>query len=97
MIHQTTCDRCGKPVSIKWTPEDIQSMESMGVDWKAIQGRCDDCQERIENEHSYETAPRAARTEPLSEADIKARIPYSKLSEDDEGAVYVSPDGLFPK
>ena len=104
MIHQTTCDRCGKPVAIKWTPEDIQSMESMGVDWKAIEGRCDDCQEAALREHGY-IKPQASTSvqEPLSEEEVRARLPISKQTSTpvkrgiDEGAVYVSPDGLFPK
>ncbi len=105
MIHQTTCERCGKPVSIRWTAEDIQSMESLGVDWKGIEGRCEACEEQVQIEHGYiKPQAQAKLQEPLTEEEVRQRIPLSKQTspnaarrEIGEGAVYVSPDDLFPK
>ena len=107
MIHQTTCDRCGKPVSIKWTTEDIKSMEALKVDWKGIEGRCEACEEQILIEHGYVKPQAEARPqEPLTEEEVRQRIPLSmqtaipfpaRRERIGEGAVYVSPDDLFPK
>ena len=101
MIHNTTCDTCGCPMAVKYTTEDIISMEAMKIDWKAIQGRCDACQEKVLIDHGYIKIEKPKATaKPLSGDQVRERLPIAKLTgarpRPDDGAEYLSPEQFLP-
>jgi len=82
MKYTFPCDSCQDGVQeVDYTDEQVKSMTDAGLDLNKMKGRCPSCQKELEEALGYHKANRPKPTpKPLSDAEIKERMPISKIT-----------------